>query len=164
MRIIVLVMVLLASGSARADGNNAQIAIAIASSHDESPGDRNPAERDANRETIRQALLAQLKSSPGLTSVALRGIESRRVDLSVVALDVVEGAHGMELRAALRIVISDATGKILAVVTGGARAEMPRHTYGSRLRSLEKQLLEDAMQGLFGPLRTHLLRSVRAVS
>ncbi len=154
----ILVVLVVAGGSAHADGKP-QISVAIASSHDESPGARDAAAREANRETIKQALLASLKSSSQLTSVAQAGVEARRVDLTVVVLDVTEGARGMQLRAELKIVISDATGKILSIVTGGAKSQVSRRAWGTRPHAIEKQLLEDAMQGMFGPLRTHLLRT-----
>ena len=160
MRTLAILVVLLAvSGSARADGRP-QISVAIASSHDESPGDRAAAERDANRETIRQALLAELKASPQLTTIAQPGIEARRVDLSIVALTATETEHGVELETELKIVISDASGRILSILTGGAHCEVARHTSAARLRTFEKQLLDDAMRGMFGPLRAHLLHSV----
>ena len=161
MRTIALLLVLL-SGIARADSQvgRPQVVVTIASSHDDSPGDQDASARDANRETIRQALLGALRSSPQLTSVAQQGVEARRVDLSVVALHAVEGAHGVELSTELRVVISDASGKILSVVTGGAKAEVSRHAFGSRLPAIRMQLLQDAMQGMFAPLRAHLLHSL----
>jgi hypothetical protein len=177
MRMIALVLVML-SGIAQADVARPQVVVTIASSHDESPESADQAARDANRETIRQALLAALRSSPQLTSVAqagaldqtaqpvgraersARGALDRRVDLSVVALHAVEGAHGVELSTELKVVISDASGQILSIVSGGAKAEVSRHAFGSRLPAIRKQLLQDAMQGMFGPLRAHLLRSL----
>jgi len=159
MRTIALLLVLL-SGIARADVARPQVVVTIASSHDESPESEDQAVRDANRETIRQALLAALRSSPQLTSVAQAGALARRVDLSVVALHATESAHGVELSTELKVVISDASGKILSIVTGGAKAEVSRHAFGSRLPAIRMQLLQDAMQGMFAPLRRHLLNSL----
>lgn len=161
MRTIALLLVLL-SRIALADPqvSRPQVVVTIASSHDESPDDQDAAARDANRETIRQALLVALRSSPQLTSVTQQGVEARRVDLSIVALHATPGEHGVELSAELKVVISDANGKILSVVTGGAKAEVSRHAFGSRLPAIKKQLLQDAMQGMFDPLRLHLLRSL----
>ena len=154
MRIALLLMML--CGAAAADPN---VRVEIASSHDDVSVD--VASRDANRETIRQALQASLAQSPQLVAT---GAASRRVDLSVMSIDAIDGDHGVELSTQLKIVISDASGKILSIVTGGAKVEVSHRAFGSRLPAIRRQLLRDAVDGLFGPLREHLLHSVRAVS
>jgi hypothetical protein len=154
----IVVMLLVVSGVAGAN-DKPIVSVAVASSHDESPGDRDPETRDANRETIRVALLDAVSESPQLTSIAQRGVAARRVDLTVVALDVIQGAHSVEIVTQLKVVISDASGKILSIVTGGAKSEVSRRAFSTNPHAVERQLLRDAMQGMFPPLRTHLIAS-----
>ena len=142
MRIIALLMVLLGGMSAYAD-----VSVAVGSAHDEA---------GASDQLLRDAVVAQLAATPQLTT---RGAKPRRVDVRVVAVRANDCAAGVAMTAQLEVVISDATGKILSVVKNSARTEVTRRSYQEKFQRLRRELIEDAVQGIFGPLRTHLLAS-----
>ena len=157
MRFVIVLLAIAVSVNAHAD--NPQIVVAVASAHDVSTETEDAATRATNRETIREALLAAVEASSDLSTVARPGVPARSVDLSIVSLHASECDRGVTLETELKIVISDATGKLLSVVTGRARAEVSRAVFAARRRAVRKQLLEDAVQGLFAPLHAHLLRA-----
>jgi hypothetical protein len=142
MRVIAMLVVLLCAMTAYAD-----VSVAVGSAHDEA---------GANDQLLRDAVVAQLSASPQLTA---RGAQARRVDVRVVAVRSSDCAAGVAMTAQLEIVISDAAGKMMSVMTNSAKTEVSRSSYQARFSRLRRQLIEDAVQGMFGKLRSHLLAS-----
>ena len=114
------------------------------------------AARHAHAELVRTTLLAGLASTPRLTTVASEArrfhLDGRRLDIAVVRLDDADGTITAELRA----MISDDTGKMLAVVSSCARIDIPRRLRTSH-DALRAQALRDAAEDLSGRLQHRLL-------
>lgn len=161
--VIAAVASLLASGVASAaPPARAQVYVAIASSHDDSPDATDDAMRHDNVATIRHALTAALDHTPTLSrrDADATWLDERHIDVSLAKLHV-ETVHGaVELSAELRIVISDASGKLLSQVASSAKLDAPRRAVkAGKLAALRKQVLEEATAGIVKPLCAHLLRS-----
>lgn len=139
---IVMLVVLLCGMNAYAD-----VSVAIGSAHDEA---------GANDELLRGAVLAQLSTTPELTA---RNAKARRVDVRIVAMRANDSGAMVTISTQLEVVICDQNGKMLAKVTNGAQTEVTRRVYERRYGRIRRQLIEDAVQGMFAPLRSHLLAS-----
>lgn len=135
-------MVLLCGTFAYAD-----VSVAVGSAHDEA---------GANDELLRGAVVAQLATSPQLTA---RNAQARRVDVRVVAVRANDAGEMVTISTQLEVIICDASGKMLSKVTNGAQTEVTRRQYQSRYSRIRRQLIEDAVQGMFAPLKSHLLAS-----
>ena len=162
MRAIIILVMLCGVATARP-----AVFVQIASAHDDSPDEADAVARDTNRETIRMALLAAMRSSPQLTNIEAEakklGIEARTVDVTIVKLHAEPSDYEIGLSVELKFVVSDGHGKILSVVTGVAKTEVSPRAFGTKLPSIRRQLLVDAVQGVFGPLRQHLVQSVASL-
>ncbi|MDQ3340425.1 MAG: HEAT repeat domain-containing protein, partial [Myxococcota bacterium] len=99
--------------------------VAINSSMDDSPGKADKKTRRANADILRNFLMGQFRANPMLSTVAedaqKKSLTARHLDLSVVKLDVVTAGTHIEVEAQLRLAISDANGKMLSFVSGGAK-------------------------------------------
>ncbi len=135
--------------------------VVINSSADDSPGKTDKKTRKAHGDIVRQVLLDQCKSAPLVTTVATDaqrwGLDARHVDLSVVKLEAAPAGNFVEIDAELRLAISDDRGKMLSILSGGAKVQVPRKTYDAKyLPVLRKEALENAMRGMFEKLIAHL--------
>ena len=135
--------------------------VVIKSSADDSPGKADKKTRKLNADLVRQVLVDQCRSAPNVTSIAADaqrwGLELHNVDLSVVKMDVAQSGGYVEVEAQLRLAISDDKGKMLSFLSGGAKVQVPKHTFDPRyLPKLRREALENAMRGMFDKLLAHL--------
>jgi hypothetical protein len=154
----------IAIGTAGAEPAHArpEIYVTIASASDHTPG-AHPSERVRNADTIKRVLLLALARTPSFRArwqiFAGSGLDVRKIDIEVVQLRVDRTRDDIEVTAQLRLVVCDERGRMLSILSGGASARRPaRVVRAEQLVELRRDALEGAVQGMFAPLRTHLLR------
>jgi hypothetical protein len=138
-----------------------ELYVRINSSTDESPGTADPASRRLHADTVKRALLDQLHSETSITAVtsdAERGsLDTRHLDLSVTRLAATRAGDVIEIGADLRIAISDDHGKMLSILSGGAKVQVPAGKFDAKyLPVLRKEALDNAMRGMFRKLVAQL--------
>jgi hypothetical protein len=135
--------------------------VLINSSMDDSPGKADKKTRQANADILRNFLMGQFRANPMLSTVAedaqKKSLTARHLDLSVVKLDVVTAGTHVEVEAQLRLAISDANGKMLSFVSGGAKVQVPKNKFNPKyVPNMRRDALEGAMRGLYDKLLTQL--------
>jgi len=135
--------------------------VLINSSNDESPGSADAPTRKLHAEIIKRVLLDRLRADPTITSVAgdarRWSLDARHLDLSVTRLAATRAGNMIEVCADLRVTISDDSGKILSLVSGGAKVPVPAASFDGRgLPALRRDALEGAMRGMFDKLFAQL--------
>jgi hypothetical protein len=141
--------------------------VVVKTSSDESPGNSDQDARKVHADIVRQALVDECGSHAQVTLAATDAqrwsLDTRQVDLSVIRLDVTNDDAGVEVDAQLRLAISDRNGKMQSFLTGGAKVSLPRAKVSSDpshyLPQLEREALENAMQGMFDKLLAHLRKT-----
>ena len=105
------------------------------------------AERKRNSTTLRHTL-DQLITTHSLKANA-------HIDASVVSLTVERSDNLVIVSAQVRIAISDDTGRIHSVLSGGAKVEAPARMYRARGRiGLRNDALSAAVTGMFDKVKT----------
>jgi hypothetical protein len=128
---------------------------------DDSPGKLDKGARKVHGDILRQTLLDECKANPVITTTAAEakrlGLDPRNIDLSVTKMEVATVGSFVEIDAQLRLAISDANGKMLSFLSGGAKVQVPKHKFDARyLPNLRREALENAMRGMFDKLLAHL--------
>jgi len=135
--------------------------VLVNSTSDESPGPTDPATRRRHAEIVKRALLDQLRGDVLVTQSAADAqrwaLEARHVDLSVTRLAATRIAGVVEVAAELRIAISDDSGKMLSLLSGGAKTQVPANTFDTKyLPTMRSDVLDSAMRGMCGKLIAQL--------
>jgi hypothetical protein len=144
-----------------------ELFVLIKTSNDDSPGKLDTAARKSHGDILRSAMKSQLASSKVVSAnaedVDRLGLASRQLDLSVVKLEATRAGEFMEIEAQIRLAVSDNGGKILSMISGGAKVQVQRKSFNAKNMTLyRKQALEGAVAGLFEKLLTHLRKSAQA--
>ncbi|MEJ7603352.1 MAG: HEAT repeat domain-containing protein [Kofleriaceae bacterium] len=145
----------------RALENQPDLFLSINRANDDSPGTASKKVRQLNAEIVRGVLATHCKHAPLVTTIAADakrlGLAQRTIDVSVTKLDLVRNGKTMELAAQLRVAISDADGKMLSFLSGGATVQVPAATFQARyLPQMRREALENAMRGMVDKLLAHL--------
>lgn len=138
-----------------------ELYVLVKSSTDDSPGTSDAATRKQHAEIIKRAVLDRLRVDPSITSVAAEArrwsLDARYLDLSVTRLAATRNGNVIEVGAELRIAISDDSGKMLSLLSGGAKAQMPAAGFDARtLPAMRRDALDGAMRGMFDKLFAQL--------
>jgi len=138
-----------------------ELYVLVTSSTDESPGTSDAATRKQHAEIIKRALLDRLRADPAITSVTGEArrwsLDAHYLDLSVTRLAATRTGDVIEVSAELRIAISDDSGKMLSLLSGGAKAQMPATGFDARtLPAMRRDALDGAMRGMFDKLFAQL--------
>ena len=113
----------------------------VAASIDDASASLDATARAANVETIQRVL----------ATIDAKELGSRRLDVAVAGFTMRSGAGRVDITARIRVAISDRHGKMLAIVTGTATAEVPRATFRwSQLASYRRDALTAATQSALG--------------
>jgi len=84
-------------------------------------------------------------------------LQSHHVDISIANLSVVIDDQNVSVTATMRIAIADQDGKLLTVMSGGARVEVPNSAYRSfKLPAMQRDALVGAVEGLAPKVATLL--------
>lgn len=135
--------------------------VRINSSSDESPGAPDPDARKRHADIIRRVLTDRLRADASITSnpgdLSRWSLDARHVDLSVTRLAATHAGDMVEIEAQLRIAISDEQGKMLSLLAGGAKVQVPAASYDPRnLPALRRDALDGAMRGMLDKLLAQL--------
>jgi hypothetical protein len=138
-----------------------ELYVLVKSSNDESPGTSDAPTRKQHAEIIKRALIDRLRDDPSITSVAGEArrwsLDVRYIDLSVTRLAATRAGDVLEVGAELRIAISDDSGKILSLLSGGAKVQVPAAGFDTRtLPALRRDALDGAIRGMFDKLFAQL--------
>jgi HEAT repeats len=135
--------------------------VRINSSTDESPSNADAAARKQHADIIKRVLSDRLHADASITSnpadVQRWGIDERHLDLSVTRLAATRAGDLIEVEAQLRIAISDNSGRMLSLLSGGAKVQVPPGSYDPRqLPALRREALDNAMRGMLDKLSAQL--------
>jgi hypothetical protein len=129
--------------------------VTIASASDAS-GEADPDVRKHNVETMRRVL------DPAIAAIDAEArrleLDARQLDVSIVRLELTSDDTKVYIASELRLVISDANGRMLSMISSSATVEVPLPRYrASRLPKLHDQALENASSSLADSVRAHVL-------
>jgi HEAT repeat protein len=121
-------------------------------------------DKKLHAETAKLTMAAELKATGIVTS---QPKEAAKYDLGLLAIDVTitkletkQSGTQIEVAAELKLAISDAEGKMLSVISGGASVSVKKASYNtSYLPQLRKEAIENAVKGLFDKLLEHLRKN-----
>ena len=135
--------------------------VRINSANDESPGTSDPATRRVHADIVKRALGERLHADASITSSQADAqrwsLDERHIDLSVTKLAASRAGNIIEVEAELRIAISDDSGRMLSVMSGGAKVQVPPGTFDPRqLPTLRKEALDNATRGMLDKLLAQL--------
>lgn len=89
-------------------------------------------------------------------------LEARQLDVSIARIDVTQEDGKVHVTAEIRVVISDADGRMLSLLSSCASVEVSATAYRpSRLARMRDRALEDASAGIAESVRAKLLRDRR---
>lgn len=140
---------------------HADLYVRINSTSDESPGTSDPATRKLHADVLRRALSDRLRADASITSSATEAerwaLAERHLDVSVTRLDTTKVGNLIEVEAQLRVAISDNSGRMLSLLAGGAKVQVPPGTFDRRhLPALRREALDNAMRGMLDKLLAQL--------
>jgi hypothetical protein len=140
---------------------HADLYVRINSSNDESPGTSDASTRKLHAEILRRTLSDRLRSDASITSnpadAERWSLDERHLDVSVTRLAMTRAGEIVEVEAQLRIAISDDSGRMLSLLAGGAKVQVPPGSFDPRqLPALRREALDNAMRGMFDKLSAQL--------
>jgi hypothetical protein len=135
--------------------------VLINSSSDDSPGSADKEVRKRHADIIKRVLTEKCRTETSVTSQAVEaqrwGLDARHIDLSVTRLEVAKIGNDVAIDVQLRLAISDDNGRMLSFLTGGAKLQVPSAKFDARyLPQMRREVLENAMRGMFDKLLAHL--------
>lgn len=138
-----------------------EVYVVLQSMQDKSPGRRSKRLRERHTADMRAMLMAELKSDQHVTllsAVAEQGaLEPYSVDLSIVKLERIDKKPLTEIECQIRIAVSNQRGKMISVLTGGAKVQVPSRTFHRRhLPALEREALHNAVKSVHQDLIAYL--------
>ncbi len=110
---------------------------------------------------MRRLLVRGLRSAPKVTTRAADaiGLEKYNLDASITSFSRKVRGPYVEIECEIRIAISNSRGKMLSFLTGGAKVQVPKHSFRTRyLPQLRLEALENAVKGINQDVITHLRR------
>lgn len=139
----------------------ASLYIIVKSTRDRSPEPASDRLRQRRAAALRRQIMRQLSATPGVTlsedeAHDLR-LASFSIDVSIVKLERRAVGDTVQVGCHLRLAISDRRGRILSVLNGGAKVEVPRRTFWQLyLGELRREAMENAVKGVGQRLVTFL--------
>jgi len=138
-----------------------ELFVVVKSTHDDSTGRISKRVRKRRAGKMRRLVLKRLARSPSITLSANRarklGINPHSIDVSITALSTRNRGRFIEIECKLRVAVSNKRGKMTSVLSGGAKVQVPRHSFKRRyLPQLRLQALENAVKGVHQDLLRHL--------
>jgi hypothetical protein len=120
-------------------------------------------DRRHHAEIARKVMTSELRAAPAVTCAAKEadrhGLDARHIDVSISKLETRTAGAYVEVEAQLRLAISDDRGKMLSVLTGGAKVQVNKASYDAAyLPQLRREAIENAVRGMFDKLLAHLRR------
>lgn len=142
-----------------------QIHVMLKSASDKSEGAPTTV-RQTRARRMRSLMVDQIERSHDVMLVpsvsAYPSIDPYGIDLTVVKLDQVERGANIEVECEIRVAISTREGKMLSVLTGGAKVQVPRATFREQfLPQLRGEALEGAVRSVHRDMVGYLVKATR---
>lgn len=141
--------------------DKADLYVTIKGTNDDSPGKAEKLVRKVNAEIVKAVLQDELRNAPLVTMIAADaqrwGLDQRLIDVSIIKLEQSQANGMVEVSAELRLVVSDNKGKLMSILSGGAKAQIPTAKYQVKnLPNMKREAIEGAMRGMMDKLLVHL--------
>jgi hypothetical protein len=138
-----------------------EVFVVLKSALDKSEGRAAPRARALRAHQMRSLIVNELRRDEQVTllsSVAVElGIEPYSVDVSILKMGRSERGPFIEIECQLRVAVSNQRGKMLSVMTGGAKVQVPRRTFRAQYeRQFQKEAMENAVKSVHQDLIKYL--------
>ncbi|MBT8492770.1 MAG: HEAT repeat domain-containing protein [Deltaproteobacteria bacterium] len=135
--------------------------VVLKSTSDESRGKTRKKARKRRVRRMKSVMASTLRGAPGVTTNAAVAEKHRLkpfyIDLTIQNFKRRVSGPYVEIECQLRVAVSNQRGKMLSVMTGGAKVQVPKHTFRRRYEAaLRLEALESAVQGIHGDVITYL--------
>jgi hypothetical protein len=138
------------------------IYVTLKSASDESSGRAGHAARRTRASRMRSLMQRHLERSQGVTVVASDSesmADPYAIDLTMRRLSRVERGPHVEVECEIRVAVSTREGKMLSVLTGGAKVQVPRDTFRDEfMPRLRREALEGAVRSVHRDLLAYLAK------
>jgi len=113
---------------------------------------------------MKRVMTSTLSGTPGVTVNAELADELKLppyyIDLSILDFTRRESGPYVEIECSLRVAVSNKRGKMLSVMTGGAKVQVPRRTFRARYEAqMRLEALDSAVQGIHHDVVTYLQKN-----
>ncbi len=145
----------------RALPDNPEVYVVVRTARDQSPGTAQARLRGKRATEARAMMTTELQRSPQITTdarEAKRGqLAHYQLDLAIVGYEARAAGRYVEVEVQLRVAVSDARGKMLSFVSGGAKVQIPRGSFNrAYLPMHRREALENAVKGIHQDLLRYL--------
>lgn len=147
--------------SPRLSPRGPELFVVVKSATDETKARLSKKTRQHRAAALRDFLLAELDANRSVTlssPVAQeRELSPYAVDLSIVKLDRELSGPYVEMVCEVRVAISNERGKMISILTGGAKVQVPRKSFRRKYETqMKKEALENAVKSVHQDLITYL--------
>jgi len=147
-----------------------ELYVVIKSASDDSPAKAAKYDKKARKthaDIAKLAMASAMKSVPTVTAIAKDAakynLDCRNIDVIVSNLETRASGNYIEVEASLRLAISDDRGKMLSILTGGAKVQVRKANFDTAyLPQLRREAIENAVKGVLDKLLAHLRRGAGA--
>jgi hypothetical protein len=138
--------------------------VVMKSANDKTSGQAAAEVRRERADRVRGLLLRALGDNQLVTlestTASQLGIEPYELDVAIVKLERGERGPFVEVACELRVAISDARGRMISFVTGGAKVQVPRKSFrGEHETKMRAEAIENAVQSVQHDLVSYLAAS-----
>lgn len=135
----------------RLDAAEPRMHVVLQSAADETTGQIRRVIRKRRARRMQRLMMEELRRTRLITvepeEAAELELDSFSVDLTLVKLDRQNRGSMVEIECQIRITVSNAEGKMLSFLTGGAKVQVPRRTYRPRYAPvMRREALENAVR------------------
>jgi len=150
-----------------------ELYVVIKSASDDAPAQKDKTAkydkkaRKTHADIAKLAMASAMKSVPTVTAIAKDAakynLDCRNIDVIVSNLETRATGNYIEVEASLRLAISDDRGKMLSILTGGAKVQVKKANFDTAyLPQLRREAIENAVKGVLDKLLAHLRRGAGA--
>jgi len=138
-----------------------QVFVVLKSAQDKTAGRMAARARKLRADHMRSLMASELRRNREVTLLSTEdgdlGVEPYSVDVTILKLDRLVRGPYVEIECELRVAVSDDRGKMLSVMTGGAKVQVPRRTFQRKYEAqFKKEALENAVKSVHQDLVSYL--------
>lgn len=136
--------------------------VRLKSAADKTSGKIRRAVRKRRAQTMKSLMMQEMLDTKSITTrtavASALGLRSYSVDLSLLKLDRAVRGSMVEIECEIRLTISNDRGKMISLLTGGAKVQVPQRAYRERY---EPQMRKEALENAVRKMYLDLLRFLR---
>jgi hypothetical protein len=137
--------------------------LVMKSATDRSAGRAAPVARRQREADLRALMVSELEHNRRVTTQQARadalGIEPYQIDVTITKLDRGVSGPFVEVACELRVAVSNRRGKMISLLTGGAKVQLPRHGFRKEHEpAMRSEALENAVKSVHQDLITYLTK------